>query len=80
MSGIRVVVHLVRCSQSLLLCDDIDTDHLHFGNVAECQAALPALIVKHEQIDAQKSVVMGRCRVMLIAPGSAVVRHEASRM
>ena len=80
MPGIRVVVHLVRCTQSLLLCDDIDTDHLHFGNVAECQAALPALIFKLEQIDAQKSMVMGRCRVMPIGPGSAMLKHEAPRM
>ena len=64
MSAVRIVVHLVRCTQSLLLCDDINTDHLRFRDAAECSAALPALIAAYEKQDLRHPVVMGRCRFM----------------
>jgi hypothetical protein len=64
MSGIRVVIHLVRCTQSLLICDDLKTDHLRFRDAAHCQAQLPILIEAARRQGPPTSVVMGRCRFM----------------
>lgn len=67
MSGPIVVVHLVRCSQSLLICDDIPTDHLRFADPPACEAALPGLIAEHGARDRDQPVVMGRCRIIIPA-------------
>jgi len=68
MSGIRVVIHLVRCTQSLLICDDINTDHIRFRDAAHCESQLPALIEIATRQGPPKSVVMGRCRFVLEQP------------
>ena len=62
MSGIRVVIHLVRCSQSLLVCDDLKTEHLWFHDAAQCEAQLPMLIEAATRQGPPPSVVTGRCR------------------
>jgi hypothetical protein len=62
MSGIRVVIHLVRCTQSLLICDDLNTEHLRFHDAAQCEAQLPKLIEAATRQGPPASVVMGRCR------------------
>ena len=60
MAGIKVVAALVRCAADLLLCDDIDTDHLRFSDAEECRNKLPAIISELRR--APDEVVMGRCR------------------
>lgn len=74
MSTPVVVVHLVRCSQSLLLCDDIPTDALRFADPPACEAALPGLIAEHSGRDSAMPVVMGRCRIMI--PSPPYTRHS----
>jgi hypothetical protein len=67
MPGIKVILALVRCSQSLLLCEDIDTHRLRFSDIEDCMRRLPS-IVRGEQAkqDAQGSVIiLGRCRFQL---------------
>ena len=44
MSGIKVVAALVRRAADLLLCGEIDTDHLRFPDTDECRNALPGII------------------------------------
>jgi hypothetical protein len=62
MAGIKVVAALVRCAADLLLCDDIDTDHLRFSDAEECRNKLPAIISELRR--APDEVVMGRCRFL----------------
>ena len=64
MAGIKVVAALVRCAADLLLCDDIDTDHLRFNDAEECRSALPAIIRQFRDASAPDQVVMGRCRFL----------------
>ena len=75
MAGIKVVVALVRCAADLLLCDDIDTDHLRFADAEECRNKLPAIISEHRRTGAPDQVVMGRCRRIAtsISPSSRLV-------
>lgn len=65
MSGPVVVIHLVRCWQSLLDCNDIPTGHLRFADPPECEAAIPALIAVHANRDRDQPIVMGRCRIII---------------
>lgn len=64
---VRVVLFLVRCSQSLLICDDISTEHLRFADMDECTEQR----LRHIQA-AQKQfpneVVMGKCRYLVGKP------------
>ena len=62
MAGIKVVAALVRCAADLLICDDIDTDHLRFTDAEQCRNALPAIISQFRSAGAPDEVVMGRCR------------------
>jgi hypothetical protein len=64
MTGIKVVAALVRCAADLLLCDDIDTDHLRFTDAEECRNQLPAIISQYRRAGAPDEVVMGRCRFL----------------
>jgi len=64
MTGIRIVIHLVRCTQSLLICEDLNTDHLRFRDAAHCEAQLPILIEAATRQGPPSSIVMGRCRFM----------------
>ena len=85
MDGIRVVAALVRCAADLLLCNDIDTDHLRFTDAEECRNALPAIISRYRHPGAPDEVVMGRCRFVAgRAPQNAArpthhIRPQAAR-
>jgi hypothetical protein len=70
MSDLRVVAFLVRCTQSLLVCENIDTDAFTFDDMAECQSRLPALIerVRVEDEVNEGQLIMGRCRYLLLKP------------
>lgn len=68
MSGIFVLMQLVRCSHSLLICEDIDTAHLRFRDAADCNHMLPAMIAQHTNLESEYPVVMGRCRFIAIQP------------
>lgn len=65
MSGIRVVAHLVRCAADLLLCNDIDTEHLRFADAEECRNRLPVIVGEVQRVSVPGDVVMGRCRFQL---------------
>lgn len=65
MSGLHVVAFMVRCAQNLLICDDLYTGHLQFASVEQCRSELPQLI---EEADTPQSVVMGKCRYLLVEP------------
>jgi hypothetical protein len=85
MAGIKVVAALVRCAADLLLCDDIDTDHLRFNDVEECRRALPAIISQFRGASAPDQVVMGRCRFLAdrtpaMTPGLAHRAKPGSRI
>lgn len=77
MSGIRVVLHLVRCSQSLLYCDDIDTAHLQFRDVPACEERLAALVAAETDRLPDRPVVMGRCRFLAALPEAPT--HQAQQ-
>jgi hypothetical protein len=83
MAGIKVVVALVRCAADLLLCDDVDTDHLRFADAEECRNKLPAIISEHRRAGAPDQMVMGRCRFMADRTPTATAapihrgRHDA---
>ena len=64
MSGTYVVAFVVRCSQSLLLCDDLPTEHLRFTDMAACSAQLPILLAEVQEAFPGQ-VAMGRCRYLL---------------
>ena len=68
MSGIFVVAFLVRCGQSLLLCEEIDTRELRFRDMAACRAQLGDLIAGQWQSAGAARVVMGKCRYLLVDP------------
>lgn len=68
MSGIIVVVALVRCAANLLHCDDLGTAALRFANVDECNRRLPAIISEFQEASAPSDVVMGRCRFQVSKP------------
>ena len=83
MAGIKVVAALVRCAADLLICDDIDTDHLRFLGSEECRSALPAIISEFRRAGAPDEVVMGRCRFLadrtpIATPGLAVAGSNRS--
>lgn len=81
MSGIKVVAYLVSCTQSLLLCDDISTEHLRFTDAGECRTRLPAIIHDEQERVGPNLVVMGRCRYVVDDPrsiDSLQVTYEAS--
>lgn len=65
MSGIHVAVFMVRCAQNLLVCDDLYTENLHFASIEHCRNQLPQLI---ERADTPRSVVMAKCRYLLVEP------------
>jgi hypothetical protein len=76
MAGIKVVATLVCCAADLVICDDIDTDHLGFADAEDCRNALPALIGEFQRAGAPDEVVMGRCpfvagRAPAATPGPA---------
>lgn len=72
MSGIRVVAHVVRCAADLLLCNDLDTEHLRFADAEECRGRLPAIISEFQRVSVAGDVVMGRCRFQLERPPAPV--------
>jgi hypothetical protein len=74
MSGIRVVAHLVRCAADLLLCNDIDTEHLRFADAEECRNRLPVIVGEFQRVSVPGDVVMGRCRFLLERPPTATAR------
>ena len=78
MSGTRIVIHLVRCTQSLLICDDIETDHLRFKSMAECEAARSAYIDAAKRQGPQYYEIMGRCRFVLDRNGPVSREMEPS--
>jgi hypothetical protein len=64
-SGVKVVVVLVKCTQSLLFCEDIDTQHHRFADIEECTTRLPGLIAEAARTAGLERVVMDRCRFQL---------------
>lgn len=77
MPGVKIVAVLVRCAETLLLCDNIDSERLRFSDIEDCTARLPALI-REAQAAAEdtRTVVMGRCRWLLEEPGQRL--HDAT--
>ena len=65
MSGVHILIFLVSCSQSLLLCEDRSNRDLRFESMADCQAELPTLIEKARATGAEDQVVMAKCRYRL---------------
>lgn len=64
MSQPKIVAFLVRCTESLLICEDIPTDHLRFRDMPDCTQQLPSLIDRM-QSRLFGQVVMGRCHYLL---------------
>lgn len=74
MPGVKIVAVLVRCAESLLLCETVDIERLRFSDIENCTERLPALI-REVQAAAEvtsRAVVMGRCRWLLEEPGSGL--------
>ena len=67
MPDIKVVVFLVRCSQSLLICDDVNTEHLSFADMPACIAEIPGLIETAKRASLANHVFMGRCHYLVNA-------------
>jgi hypothetical protein len=44
MNGIQVVIFLVRCSEGLLLCEDLPSEHLRFSSIDICHASISSVI------------------------------------
>jgi hypothetical protein len=65
LSGVKVVVVLVRCAWSLLACEEISTNHLRFGDIEDCWSRLPSLIAQEQRNHGRPSLVMGRCHFIL---------------
>jgi hypothetical protein len=72
MDGIQVVVFLVRCTESLMLCQDLPSEHLHFSSMATCQTDLPYLVEEARTLGADGSVVMAKCHYLL----KKHIRHD----
>ena len=68
MPDIKIVLFLVRCSQSLLYCDEIDTDRLSFADMPACQAEVPRLIETTKRASPTDYVFMGRCHYLTKSP------------
>lgn len=66
MSGILVVAFLIQCSQSLLLCEEIDTLNLSFRDMGACREQLSEILATEQGEVAGDLVVMGRCRYLLV--------------
>ena len=64
-SGILVVVFLVSCSESLLVCKELATEHMTFADIEDCNAQLPRLL-RASRAQEKDRVVMGRCRYVLV--------------
>lgn len=81
MSGIPIVVFLVHCNQSLLLCNDIDTRHLAFADIAVCRAALTRIVEDYQRRLGDRPVVMGKCQYRLLepAPDRAIAKRPKGR-
>jgi hypothetical protein len=65
MEGIKIVAVLVKCTQSLLICEDIDTSAVRFADIEHCTQGLPQLIAAARQEAGTSWVVMGKCRFRL---------------
>lgn len=68
MSGISIVAFRVNCSQSLLLCQDIDTRQMAFRDMGACRAQLSRIIEDQQRHTGGAGVVMGKCRYLLADP------------
>ena len=62
MHGIKIVTVLVQCTRSLLLCEDVGTEALHFADIEACTTRLPAIIADTQRAAGTERLVMGRCR------------------
>lgn len=69
MDGISVVVHMVRCASSLLICDTIPTHHLRFPDVEVCRGEA-ARVIEAERDPASSDVWMAKCRYQMAAPAA----------
>jgi hypothetical protein len=65
MEGIKVVAVLVKCTQSLLLCEDIDTSTQRFTDIEHCTQLLPQLMAGAREEVGPRWVVMGKCKFQL---------------
>ena len=68
MSGISTVAFLVHCSQSLLLCQEIDTRDLAFHDMGACREQLSGIVAAEQHRAGEARVVMGKCRYLLVEP------------
>jgi hypothetical protein len=75
MEGIQAVVFLVRCTDSLMLCQDLPSEHLHFSSMATCQTNLPYLVEEARTLGVDGSVVMAKCHYLLMKH----IRHDKIR-
>ncbi|MEM7225881.1 MAG: hypothetical protein AAF495_23085 [Pseudomonadota bacterium] len=80
MNGIQVVLYLVRCSQSLLLCEDLPSDHLRFSSMDVCQAEIASVTRETKLGSARGAVVMAKCRYLLIEPDKSPSAGERDPM
>jgi hypothetical protein len=65
MSGITIVAVLVRCTQGLLLCEDVGRADTSFADMEACSKKLPSIIEDVRRDSGFGDVVMGRCRFLL---------------
>ena len=68
MADIKIVIFLIRCSQSLLHCDDINTEQLSFVDMPACVAEIPILIKTAKRASLTNHVFMGRCHYLTKSP------------
>jgi hypothetical protein len=77
MEGIKIVAVLVKCTQSLLLCEDIDTSTQRFADIEHCTQRLPQLMDGVREEVGPTWVVMGKCKFQL--NDNRRTPHNASR-
>ena len=65
MHAIKVVAAVVQCTRSLLLCEDVGSEALHFADIEACTTRLPAIIADTQRAAGPERLVMGRCRFRL---------------
>jgi hypothetical protein len=68
MNGIQVVIFLIRCSESLLLCEDLPSEHLMFSSMGICHAGISSVIEEARASSEDGAVVFAKCHYLLTGP------------
>jgi hypothetical protein len=68
MNGIQVVIFLVRCSESLLLCEDLPSEHLMFSSMGVCHASVSSVVEEARASSEDGVVVFAKCQYLLAGP------------